>query len=67
MVNKRRREEGRTENKRTLGTGNPNRPPEERTRDELYNRAKALNIRGRSDMSKAELVKAVSPNEKGAR
>jgi len=67
VVNKRRREEGRTENKRTLGTGNPNSRPEERTRDELYNRAKELNIRGRSDMTKAELVKAVSPNEKGAR
>ncbi len=59
-VNKRRREEGRTENTRTMGTGNPNRPAASRTRDELYNRAKELNIRGRSNMTKAELVEAVS-------
>lgn len=59
-VNKRRREEGRTENKRTSGTGNPNRPPAERTRDELYNSARELKIRGRSNMTKAELIEAVS-------
>lgn len=59
-VNKRRREEGRTENKRTMGTGNPNRAPAERTRDELYNRAKELKIPGRSSMTKAQLVEAVS-------
>ena len=35
VVNKRRREEGRTDNKRTMGTGNPNAPLPERTRDEL--------------------------------
>ena len=58
-VNKGRREEGRTPNKRTQGTGNPNVPLEERTRDELYNLAKEKNIARRSRMSKAELAKAV--------
>ena len=32
-VNKQRRIEGRTMNKRTMGTGNPRAPLEERTRD----------------------------------
>ncbi len=59
-VNKQRREEGRTPNKRTQGTGNPNVPLSERTRDEVYNIAKDKKIEGRSKMSKAELVKAVS-------
>jgi plasmid stabilization system protein ParE len=58
-VNKRRRTEGRTPNRRTLGTGNPNRGLEERSREELYNRAKDLDIRGRSTMSKDELVDAI--------
>jgi hypothetical protein len=58
-VNKERRKEGRTPNKRTQGTGNPNRSLEDRTRDEIYNIAKDKNIHGRSKMSKAELVKAV--------
>lgn len=58
-VNKQRREEGRTPNKTTQGTGNPNVPLKERTRDELYNIAKDRDIEGRSKMNKAELVKAV--------
>jgi hypothetical protein len=58
-VNKHRREEGRTPNKRTQGTGNPNKQLRERTRDELYNIAKEKKIAGRSKMSKAELVQAV--------
>jgi len=58
-VNKERREEGRTPNKRTQGTGNPNKSLENRTRDEIYNIAKNKNIHGRSKMTKAELVKAV--------
>ena len=57
-VNKHRRVEGRTPNVRTQGTGNPNRSIEERSRDEVYNRAKELKIRGRSKMRKAELVEA---------
>jgi len=58
-VNKHRRVEGQTPNVRTQGTGNPNRSIEERSRDEVYNRAKELKIRGRSKMRKAELVEAV--------
>lgn len=58
-VNKRRQAEGRTENKTPGGTGNPNTALEERTRRELYNRAKELDISGRSDMTKDELVSAI--------
>jgi plasmid stabilization system protein ParE len=58
-VNKRRRQEGRTPNVRTQGTGNPNVSLEERSRDEVYNRARELHIRGRSTMTKSELVEAV--------
>jgi hypothetical protein len=58
-VNKRRRLEGRTPNKTTQGTGNPRKGLDERTRDELYNRAKELEIPGRSKMSKEELVEAI--------
>jgi hypothetical protein len=58
-VNKQRREEGATENKRTQGTGNPNERLEERTKDELYNRAKELEVEGRSKMSKDELITAI--------
>jgi hypothetical protein len=58
-VNKQRREEGRTPSQRTSGTGDPNTPLDERTRDELYNRARQLDIEGRSEMSKDELVDAI--------
>jgi len=58
-VNKHRREEGRTPNKRTQGTGNPNRGYEARTRDELYNIAKEKEIPGRSGMSKQQLIDAI--------
>ncbi len=58
-VNKNRREEGRTPNRTTQGTGNPNRGLEARTKDELENRAAELNIRGRSKMKKAELIDAI--------
>ncbi len=58
-VNKQRREEGRTPNERTSGTGDPSTPLDERTRDELYNRARQLDIEGRSEMSKDELVDAI--------
>ena len=57
-VNKERREEGRTPNKRTQGTGNPNRTLAELSRDELYNRACEQKVPGRSSMSKAQLVEA---------
>ena len=58
-VNKQRRMERRTPNRTTQGTGNPNRELEDRSRDEIYNRARELDIRGRSKMTKAELVEAV--------
>jgi len=58
-VNRDRREEGRTPSRTTQGTGNPNAPLDERTRDELYNRARELDIEGRSDMDKDELVRAI--------
>ncbi len=58
-VNKGRREEGRTPNKTTQGTGNPNRPLAERTVAELRNRASELKIPGRSRMAKRELVTAI--------
>lgn len=58
-VNKQRRQEGRTPNKTTQGTGNPNSRLEERSKEELYNRARELNIRGRSNMNKSELVAAI--------
>jgi hypothetical protein len=56
-VNKQRREEGRTPNSTTQGTGNMN--LESRTVDELQNRAADLNIEGRSKMNKDELVEAI--------
>ena len=58
-VNKQRRQEGRTPNKYTQGTGNPNRGYEARTRDELYNIAKQKKVAGRSKMSKDELIQAI--------
>ena len=58
-VNKHRREEGRTPNETTQGTGNPNRGLEARTKQELYNRAKEMDIEGRSKMDKDELVRAI--------
>ena len=58
-VNKGRREEGRTPNKTTQGTGNPRKSLDERTKDELYNLAKDRHVAGRSRMSKAELVRAL--------
>lgn len=58
-VNKQRRHEDRTPNETTQGTGNPNTPLESRTVRQLYNRAKELNIAGRSGMSKSELIRAI--------
>ncbi len=62
-VNKHRRLEGRTPNKRTEGTGNPTHGLQSRSKDELENRAKELHIRGRSKMTKDELVKAIRDKE----
>lgn len=58
-VNKHRREEGRTPNKTTQGTGNPNTALEARSRQELYNRAQDLDIDGRSKMNKQQLIDAI--------
>ena len=58
-VNKDRREEGRTPNKTTQGTGKPGKALDDRTKDELYNIAQDLDIEGRSKMSKRELVSAI--------
>lgn len=58
-VNKQRRSEGKTPNKTTQGTGNPNRPLTSRSREELYNQAKKRRISGRSKMNKGELVSAL--------
>lgn len=58
-VNKQRREEGRTPNRRTQGTGNPNLPLEQRTADELQNIARELKIPQRSKMRKSELAAAI--------
>jgi len=58
-VNKTRREQGRTPHRTSQSTGTPNRPLEERSKRELYNRAQELDIEGRSKMKKAQLVKAI--------
>ncbi len=55
-VNKQRRIEGRTPNKSSQGTGNPNTPLEKRTIDELRNIASELEIRGRSKLTKKKDV-----------
>lgn len=62
-VNKERRSEGRTPNQRTEGTGNPRQGLEERTKDELENRARELDIHGYSHMTKGELVDAIRRKE----
>lgn len=58
-VNKQRRSEGRTPNKTTQGTGNPNKTLEERTVAELRNLAAEKKISGRSSMRKQELISAI--------
>lgn len=63
-VNKQRREEGRTPNERTEGTGNPRHGLEARTKDELENRARELGIDRTSEMSKDELVSAIRKKER---
>jgi hypothetical protein len=62
-VNKERREEGRTPNTRSQGTGNPRHGLESRSKTELENRARELHIHGRSKMSKSELVEAIRERE----
>jgi len=58
-VNQQRREEGRTERKTTSGTGNPRSSLEDRSKDQLMNRAMELGIEGRSRMDKEDLIEAI--------
>lgn len=60
-VNQARRERGETQDgrSRTQGVGAPHRRLEDRSRDQLYNRAKSLGISGRSQMNKGELIEAI--------
>ena len=58
-VNNQRREDGRTPNTTTQGTGNPNTRLESRTVEPLRNRAAELQITGRSRMNKSALIQAI--------
>ena len=62
-VNKERREEGRTPNERTRGTGNPHHRLESRTKDELENRASELHVEQSGRLTKDELVEAIRKKE----
>lgn len=62
-VNRRRQEEGRAEKESYGGTGDPNTSLEDRTVKQLRNRAAELDIEGRSEMKKDELVKAIRDEE----
>ena len=62
-VNKQRQREGRTENRVQGGTGNPYTRLEDRTLQELRNRAEELDIEGRSSMDKDELIDAIRDHE----
>lgn len=58
-VNKQRRREGRTPNKTTQGTGNPNQRYEDRSVEELRNLAAESDIEGRSKLNKDGLIEAI--------
>jgi len=58
-VNRQRREEGRTPNRTTQGSGNPNSRLEDRSKRELYNLARERGVEHRSQMNKGELVQAL--------
>ncbi|QDT02239.1 hypothetical protein K227x_06120 [Rubripirellula lacrimiformis] len=58
-VKKRRRTDGRPIKAKKKGTGLPNTLLEDRTIDELQNRASELQIDGRSDMDKQALINAI--------
>lgn len=58
-VNQTRRKENRTPNKTSSGTGNPTHKLEDRTVNELKNRARELRIEGRSKMDKSELIRSI--------
>lgn len=58
-VNKPLRFERRSPQKTTQGAGNTSTSLESRTAQELYNRAKSMDIKNRSQMNKADLIKAI--------
>ncbi len=63
-VNKGRRQRGETPNKTSQGTGNPNSGLNERTVGELRRLAASRDVKGRSRMSKSELVTALRRGRK---
>lgn len=62
-VNKQRREEGRTPNSSTEGTGNPTTRYEDRTGEELHNLARERHIENSASMNKDELIRALRRGE----
>lgn len=64
-VNERRRHEGRPGVGKitTSDSGNPNKPLDAWTKQQLLNRARRFDITGRSKMTKAELVDAIRSRE----
>ena len=58
-VNKTRRQRGETPSKTTQGAGNPNISLSDHSKQELMNRAREMDIPGRSKMNKGQLVKAI--------
>jgi len=64
-VNDQRRKEGRTKSgqRATTGRGNPSMRLEDRSLQQLRNRARQLSIAGRSRMRKRELVRAIRQEE----
>ena len=62
-VNKQRREEGRTPNSVTEGTGNPNTRYEDRSSEELHNLARDRHIENSASMNKDELIRALRRGE----
>ena len=62
-VNKQRREEGRTPESTTQGTGNPTTRYEDRTSDELHNLARERRIENSDAMEKEGLIRALRRRE----
>ncbi len=58
-VNKQRPGTGKSTDLPTAASGDPNSPLENRTVDELRHRASQLDISGRSNMLKEELIEAI--------
>lgn len=59
LVKQQRPKQGRAKPAHRRAPGSPNSPLETRTKQELYNRARELEIAGRSQMSKGQLVVAI--------